>query len=230
MDSLFISIDNFLKAYSWWGFPASFLGGILSAFSPCVFPLIGVIISIIGEATLELKSKAIFLSLIFVAGFTFTYITIGIFASLFGIFIGKVVNAYIISLFLGGVFIFLGLCFFDVFHIPVFSIDYSLRTTFFSIFLWGVLSGLSMLPCVFPILGSIFSIISFKRDILYGILCLTFFSLGYGIVLITVGSSMTFIKRLSRKPVWFIIIKKMLGMVIFFIGVYFIISTLGVII
>ncbi len=226
MDNFLVNIENFIRAYSFLGIPLSFLGGALVAFSPCTLPLLPVTISIIGEAAIRFNYRTFILSIIFVLGVTLTYVVFGVLAALMGIFIERLINPYILYLLLGGFFVLLGLSFFDVFHISVFNVGYPLKRNLASLFLLGIVTGFSMLPCAFPVLGSILGIISFKKDVFYGVFCLFSFSLGYAVVLIIVGSWGAVFKRLSKNRVWFIIIRKTLGVIVLGAGVYFIVCTL----
>ena len=221
-------IEEFVRQYSAWSLPASFLGGVLVSVSPCTLPLLPITLSIIGEAALNSKSRILVLSILFVLGITFTYVSLGVTAAVFGVFIGKVIKSYMIYLGLGVIFIILGLSFFDIFRIRIFSINYRPKVNLISIFVLGVITGFSMIPCAFPVLGTILGVVSLKSNLLYGIMCLMFFSAGYGFVLACVGISAGFMKRLSKNVFWSIISKRIMGIVVILMGVYFIISTLRI--
>jgi len=226
MFDLLVNLEIFIHNHSSWGIPASFLGGVLVALSPCILPLLPVIISIIGEAALASKTKNLYLSIVFVLGVSTTYVSLGVIAAVFGIFLGKLIPPFLIYSLLGIVFIFLGLSFFDLFHFSVFDVNYKPKTNIISVFILGLLSGLAMLPCVFPVLGTILSVLSLKKNILYSVFCLFAFSLGYGAILSLIGSSAFFVRRLSEKGRWFIIIKRGLGIIILGVGVYFLVNVL----
>jgi len=228
VEHLFIHIEEFLRQYSAWSLPASFLGGVLVSVSPCILPILPITLSIIGEAALNSKSKTLMLSIIFVLGITVTYVSLGITAAVFGIFIGRIIKSYVIYLGLGVIFIIIGLSFFDTFRIPVFSINYRPKVNLVSIFVLGVITGFSMIPCAFPVLGTILGIVSLRSNLLYGIACLMFFSAGYGFVLFCVGMSAGFMKRLSKNHFWSIIVKRILGAVVLLMGLYFILNTLRI--
>jgi len=220
------SVESFLTAYSWLGIPLSFLGGILLSLSPCVLPILPVALSIIGEASLATETKTSFLSLVFVLGVATTYVILGLIAGLFGIFLGSATNSFFVYLILGIVWIILGLSFFDIFKLPIFNVSYNPKKNLLSLFILGVVSGLSMIPCAFPILGAILSLISIKKNLFYGVACLLSFSLGYATVLFIVGESAVFLRRLSKSYLWFIIVKRILGLVLLIIGLYFIVNVI----
>jgi len=221
-------IESFVRQYSAWSLPASFLGGVLVSVSPCTLPLLPITLSIIAEAALNSKTRILILSALFVLGITFTYVSLGVTAAVFGVFIGKIIKSYMIYLGLGVIFVILGLSFFDIFRIKVFSINYRPRVNLISVFVLGVITGFSMIPCAFPVLGTILGVVSLKSNILYGIMCLLFFSAGYGFVLACVGISAGFMKRLSKNNFWSIISKRIMGVVVILMGIYFIISTLRI--
>jgi len=221
MENFLVSFENIIINYSFWGLPASFLGGILASLSPCILPLLPITLTVIGTAAISSKTKSFLISLIFVFGVTTTYVILGIIAAMLGIFLGKIINSFFVYLILGVVFIFLGISFFDIFHFSIFNIHYKPKTNLFSVFILGILSGFTMIPCTFPVLGAILSLISIRKNVFYGVGCLGAFSLGYGLVLVLIGTSGSLMRKLSENKIWFIIIKKVLGLILILIGLYF---------
>lgn len=221
MNDILFYFERVIRLYSFVGIPGSFLGGILVAVSPCILPILPVTLGIIGEAALASKSKTFWLSVTFVAGVTVTYTALGVISAIFGIFLGRLVNPFIINLALGVIFVFLGLSFFDLFHFSVFNIGYKPRTNFISVFMLGIICGLAMIPCAFPVLGTILSVISMKRNMLYAAACLMAFSSGYGLVLSVIGISASLTRKIAGKTYWIIIIKRGLGVIIIMSGIYF---------
>ncbi len=221
MHDILINLDKFLTHSSLWGIPASFVGGVLVSVSPCVLPLIPLTFGIISQVSLQTKIKPLFLSLIFVGGITLTYIAFGIIAAIFGIFMENFINPRLIYGIVGVVFILLGISFFDIFHFPFLNFSYEPRLTVISVFVLGIISGFTMLPCAFPILGTILGLISLRHNIGYAVLTLIFFSLGYAVVFVAIGDSAAFIKKFTAKGKWLIMIRRILGIVIAAVGIYF---------
>ncbi|MCD6583884.1 MAG: hypothetical protein J7K71_04295 [Candidatus Omnitrophica bacterium] len=81
----------------------------------------------------------------------------------------------------------------------------------FSVFLAGIVSGIAVTSCIFPVVGSILEIISLKRNVLYGVVNLFFFSLGYGVIPLILGTFGSLISKLPKIEDWLIIIKKCLS-------------------
>lgn len=205
------------------GLGVSFAAGIISSFSPCIYPLIPITLSIVGASAATSRVKGFYISSVFVLGLCVTYTVLGITASVLGIFLGTLFVNPFIYLMLGIFFVFLGFCVFDIIklNLPFFSQDYKPVTTVFSIFVLGVISGLAIVPCNFPVLGAILSFMAVKHDILYGGFSLFLFSLGYGSILIILGTFSSLITKLPKQGLWLIIIKKVLGIILLVIGIYF---------
>ena len=108
-------------------------------------------------------------------------------------------------------------------NIPFFTFNYecSRKKELFSIFILGAVSGLALIPCNFPVLGAILSIIALKKNILYGGIALFIFSLGYGTILIILGTFTSLIRRLPKQGLWLIIVRKVIGLIFLAMAGYF---------
>ncbi|MCK4918042.1 MAG: sulfite exporter TauE/SafE family protein [Candidatus Omnitrophica bacterium] len=234
MDNLLFNLEKIFISSPILGLGASFLAGIIVSFSPCIYPLIPITLGVVGAASTSEKTKSFFISLVFVLGIALVYTVLGIISSLFGMLIGNFFVNPITYLFLSILFFVLGgsLLSFIKINIPFFSPQYTHETKkgFFSIFILGIISGLAIIPCNFPVLGAILSLISLKKNVIYGAVALFFFSMGYGMILIIVGTSTTLIKKLPKKGFWLILINKFIGFIFIFISLYFLIRFLKLII
>lgn len=223
MDNIFYFIEGLLVQNSLLAIPLSFMGGILISLSPCVLPILPITMGVIANISSKSKLNPWLLSFIFVAGVTTTYITLGVIAAVFGIFLQALLKPFIIYRILGIVCFVLAISFFELFHFSLFNVNYTPKHNEFSLYIVGLITGLSMLPCAFPVLGTILSFMSLGKNIGYAIANLTSFSLGYGLVLLLIGRSTAYIRFLSEKKNYFIIIKKILGVLMILLGLYFII-------
>lgn len=228
MPPLIKLIDSLFSQHSYLSFFFSFLAGILASLSPCIYPLIPITIGVIGGYSLSSKKRGFVASFLFVLGIAVVYTLLGIISASLGIFLEKILLSYISSFILGFFLLFLGLSFLEIIKLPLFSfsLNYKPKKSLFSIFITGCISSLAITPCIFPILGMILGLISLKKDIIYGGLNLFCFSLGYGLLLMIIGTFTSLISKLPKKGTWLIIIKKSLGILICVIGGYFIIRGL----
>lgn len=271
-----IDLEKIFNSSPLLGLGASFLAGLLVSFSPCIMPLIPITLSIVGATSASSRLRGFFISLIFVLGVATTYTILGVIASFFGIFLGKILDNFltysilallffIFGLYLTGrIFgiivsiscVIIGILYFFLAKISAlqtitfysynnliliagflalgfvlsrgiklnflsFSHNYSPKATAVSVFILGLLSGLAIIPCNFPVLGAILSVISLKKDALYGAVALFLFSLGYGIILIALGTFTSLINRLPKQGFALIVIRKFLGVVLILTGMYF---------
>lgn len=205
------------------GLLASFLAGVLVSFSPCVYPLVPVTLGVIGARSVNSRARGFLLSLIFVLGIACAYTLLGVMASLLGIFLAKFFLNYYSYLILAIVFFLFGLALLDIVKIPVLAlpVGYSRNSGWISLFGLGFLSALAITPCVFPVMGSILSVISARQNVLYGATALFLFSLGYGSLLLIVGTFSSFLVRLPKSGAWLIIIKRILAVTLILAAGYF---------
>ena len=230
---LLLELEEIFKSSYLLGLGASFLAGVLVSVSPCIYPLIPITLGIVGAESASTKLRGFFISLVFVLGVACIYTVLGIISAAFGILLGKFFVNPITYLILSIIFLILGLCLLEgiKINIPFFSFNYeaSKNKEFFSIFVLGAISGLAIIPCNFPVLGAILSIISLKRNIAYGGLALFLFSLGYGVILIVLGTFTALIRKLPKQGLWLIITKKVLGAVLLGAAIYFLFKFIVVI-
>ncbi|MCF7870115.1 MAG: sulfite exporter TauE/SafE family protein [Candidatus Omnitrophica bacterium] len=230
LTDLLIKLEELFRASPLIGLAASFLAGVLVSFSPCSYPLIAVTLGIVGTTSLNSRIKSFFLSLIYVSGIVLVYTVLGLIASLAGVLLEPFYVNPVTYLILTIFFIVFGLAQLDIIElqIPYFHKVTPLHKekSKISIFLFGAISGFAIIPCNFPVLGTIFSLISLKQDILYGFFSLFLFSLGYGIIFLVLGASTSLIKKLPRYNIWFKIIRLILGIVLILIGFYFLTKTI----
>ncbi|MBI5700397.1 cytochrome c biogenesis protein CcdA [Candidatus Saganbacteria bacterium] len=171
----------------------AFFAGILSFFSPCIFPIIPSYLLYLADTTLkefnetenkrELKRSTILNAILFVLGFSLVFILLGAAASSIGHFLFKIKD--IIQTVGGIVMIFLGLFILGVFKLPFLHIERRLNVESeverFGSFLMGITFAAAWTPCVGPILGSILFMAGESSTLLSGITLLSVYSLGLAI-------------------------------------------------
>lgn len=186
-------------------FFVSLVGGILSFFSPCFFPLVPAYISLVAGVSLKRgydRKKAFVFSLIFVLGFSLAFSLMGASASFFG----KIIKAYKNEfLFVAGiVFVFLGLSLMGIIKIPFllrerrFNIS-KIDIPFLFPFVFGFIFAVGWTPCIGPILAGILLIATSHSNAGYGALLLFVYSLGIGIPIILASLFMAQFLEFSAK-------------------------------
>ena len=213
-------------------FILAFIGGFLTSLTPCVYPIIPVVISYMGAKSDNKKSAGFFLSLFFVSGLALTYTTIGLLASFFsGVFgIGDFAAHPVIRIFIALVFTILALSMFGFWDMTFLSSENQTglmnkgkkKKGIAGALFIGMVSGLIAAPCVGPVLAVLLIHVANAGDVLYGGLLFLTFSLGMGILFIVIGTFSGAVSALPGSGVWMIKVKKVFGILMMAAAVYFI--------
>ena len=208
---------------------ASFIGGLLSFFSPCILPLLPVYVSLFsGLSITEIsqgssKLRILLHTLIFIAGFSTVYLAFGAGSS----FIGSIFFDYQDYLkIIGGCFLVL----FGFLLIGFIKSESLLREfrlnlrlqkfgTPFGAFLVGIGFAAGWSPCIGPILGSVLVYSSISADILSGLKMLGMYSLGLAIPFLILSLLIdTLMRELRRFMKVFKWINYFIGLILIFSG------------
>ncbi len=194
------SIANSLKEKNLLLVLVTFFGfGLLLSLTPCVFPMIPILSSIIVGASKNetmTASRGFFLSLVYVLSMSVAYTIAGVIAGIFGANLQVALqNPYVLVVF-ALVFIALAFSMFGYFEIKLpQSIQTKLNKTtdgkekqgIAGIAIMGFLSALIVGPCVAPPLAGALVYIGQTGDALLGGLALFVMSLGMGVPLLLIG-------------------------------------------
>lgn len=190
---------NLLKEGNWWLIALGFyVGGLLLAFTPCVYPMIPILSSIIvGQGAQATPRRAFVLSLIYVLSMALTYTIAGIIAGYTGRNLAAdFQNPWVIFPFVS-IFVVLSLSMFGFYNLQIPSrwqsklAELSNRQQgghLFGVGIMGMLSALIVGPCVAaPIIGALVYI-SNAQDPVLGGYALFMLSLGMGTPLLLIGT------------------------------------------
>lgn len=203
----------------------AFLGGVGISFTPCVYPLIPVVIGYIGIKAGTTKFRGFSLSLTYVTGIAVTYSLLGLFASLTGRLFGAISSAPLTYIIVGLVLIFFGLSMLEVFNLALprlIRLPVLKERNYFSIFLLGLSSGLIIGPCTAPALGAILVYLATKKNVAYGMTVLFSFAFGMGLVLILAGTFGSILVNLPKAGKWLVYIKRLGAVILIGAGLFFI--------
>jgi cytochrome c-type biogenesis protein len=195
-------------------FPAAFVAGILSFFSPCVLPLIPAYFTFITGFSIEeltekynseIRKKVFLSTFLFVLGFSLVFILMGASAS----YLGGLMYTYkkLIRIIGGILIIILGIHLTGIIRIP--GLDFEKRITlekkplhFLGTLIIGMAFGAGWSPCIGPLLGSILIIAGSQETVWQGVILLGIYSAGLAIpfiiISIFINFLLTFIKKASK--------------------------------
>ena len=226
-----VNLGDFFTPATFVGLGVSFLAGILASVSPCILPLVPITLGIVGVVSASTRLRGFLISLSFVLGLSVVYTILGVISSFFGILLGAFFINPITYIVLAIIFFLLSAASFGLIRIslPVsLGNTYKAKGSFISVFILGMISAFALIPCNFPVLGAILSLISVKQSIVYGGLALFLFSLGQGMLLIVLGTFTGLIQKLPKQGLWLTIIKRSFSIILALVGVYFIVRFMQV--
>ena len=211
-----------------------FIFGLLLALTPCVFPMIPILSSIIVSQSGEGKpsvAKAFFTSLVYVVSMALTYTVVGVVAGLLGADIQAAMqNPWVLTVF-AAMFVALAYSLFGYYEIGLpaswqskiskASDDAGQKGGIAGTAIMGLLSALIVGPCVAPPLGGAVLFISHTGDALLGGIALFVMSMGMGMPLLLVGIGAG--KFMPKPGGWMTAVSQvfgvmMLGLAIFMLG------------
>ncbi len=222
------SLAGALEKGTFWAFLFVFIGGILASFTPCIFPMIPITISIIGARAADNKrSKSFALSVSYVLGIAVTYSTLGVIAASSGAFFGGILgNVYVVSV-ISLIFIAMGFSMLGFFHIqaPAFLRNKigTKKTSagFTGAFLAGLISGVVASPCIGPVLVGILTFVAQTAEVFFGFALLFTFALGLGLIFIVLGTFSGLLTSLPKAGKWMHYTKLIFGVVLIGMGIYY---------
>jgi thiol:disulfide interchange protein DsbD len=175
--------------------------GLLLALTPCIFPMIPILSSIIVSASKESEmstSRGLFLSIVYVVSMSVAYTIAGVLAGVFGANIQSAMqNSYVLIGF-SAIFVALAFSMFGFFEIQLpsklqsrlnsHSDSASKKGGILGVAIMGFLSALIVGPCVAPALAGALIYIGQSGDALLGGIALFVMSIGMGIPLLLIGA------------------------------------------
>ncbi len=223
MESILSNISDVVNSSPGLAYIFVFLGGLVSASSPCVLAIIPLVIGFVGGYSEGNKKKAIMYSLIFALGLSITFTILGAIASLVGGLFGDVGKFwYYVA---GGVAIIMGLYLAGVleFKIPQPVTLKSKHKGILGAFLLGVLFGVVSSPCATPVLAVILAFVATKARIIYGTSLLFVYAIGHCALIVLAGIFTGFVESYAEsKGVrnFSSVTKRISGVLIFLVGLY----------
>lgn len=205
-----------------------FVFGLLLAFTPCIFPMIPILSSIIvGQGEQLTTRRAFMMSLVYVLAMSVTYTVAGVLAGIFGENLQAAFqNPWIIGSF-SIVFILLALSMFGFYEL---QLPASLQSrissmsnkqnsgSYTGVAIMGFLSALIVGPCVAPPLAGALIYIGQTGDAILGGVALFAMSIGMGLPLLLLGASAG--KLLPKAGVWMDNVKAVFGVLLIAVAIW----------
>ena len=202
--------------------------GLLLAFTPCVFPMIPILSSIIvGQGERMTARRGFILSVVYVLAMAVTYAIAGVIAGMFGENLQAAFqNPWVLGTF-AAVFALLSLSMFGFFQLQMpAALQNKLSTisneqqggNLFGVAIMGFLSALIVGPCVAAPLAGALIYIGQTGDAVLGGMALFALSLGMGAPLIAIGTGAG--KLLPKAGAWMDAVKAVFGVMLLGVAIW----------
>ncbi len=229
LDNFFLTVNVWMTGESALAGIGCFLWGMISVlFSPCHLASIPLIVSYVaGQEYLVNPRRAGFYAGAFTLGLFITIAVIGIICAWLGRMLGDVGIWW--QVLVGAVLIWVAL---DMLGIQACSVSGSLiyrlklrgfQGAFGLGLAYGILSG----SCTFGFIAPILAIVTVQQKVMTGIGMIVLFALGHCLPIVAAGSSSAFVRQLTENSSWQgagLWFRRMAGIVIALLGMYFIIN------
>lgn len=204
-------------------------GGLLTALSPCVYPLIPITLSILGARQASSHVKGFLLAATYVGGMVILYSSLGVGMAAAGALAGSLLQSPIVTV---GVALFCILMSASMFGAFELALPSGLQTRlsqaggagFKGAFIMGLVAGIIAAPCTGPVLSFILTIIARDGDVAKGALLMFVYALGMGLPFLVLGTFSQAIARMPKSGKWMEVVKSIFGLLMLGAGVYYLMT------
>ena len=210
------------------GFPflllLCFLAGVGVSFTPCVLPMVPIIMGIIGARGATTKAESFSLTLAYTLGQTLVYTGLGVFMALTGGLFGSQMQNPVLVGGIGVLFVALAMSMFGFYdlQVPAFIQSrvsgYEKRGGFLVSFTFGMIGGVLAGPCSGPVVIAILSVIATSGEVVKGAALMASFATGMGMIFLVAGVAFS---ALPKRGAYMVLIKKAFGPMLLLLALYF---------
>ncbi len=230
----FTGISAQLSASPLIALPVLFIAGVLTSFTPCIYPMIPITAAIVGGQSVgdaaPSRVRTVLLTLTYVAGLALTYATLGVIAGLTGTIFGSVSTNPWLYFAMANLLILAALVLLDVLPLripaPLLNRAATAGTAgrFSGAFVMGAVSGLVAAPCSAPVMAAVLTWVTTTKRAGLGFLYLFSFSLGMCALLVAVGLFSGAAARLPKAGAWMIWVKRGFALVMVGVAEYYLVQ------
>ena len=223
MENMLSNISDVINNSPLLAYAMVFVGGLISASSPCVLAVIPLVIGFVGGYAEGNRRKAVTYSIVFAIGLSITFTILGAIASLVGGLFGDVGNAWYYNVAAVAVVMGLHLAGILRFRIPQPIKLESRHKGILGAFLLGLLFGIVSSPCATPVLAVILTFVASEARVVYGTSLLFTYAVAHCALIIVAGVFTGFVENYAKsKGVsnFSLITKRISGVLIFVAGIY----------
>ncbi len=193
-----------------------FLGGLLTALTPCVYPLIPITVSVFGARGATSRARALLLTSAYVVGMGLVFSALGVAAARTGAAFGSVLGKPVVVLALAAVLLLLAASMFGAFEL---ALPQGVVQRLSSVggagvagaLLMGSVAGFLAAPCTGPVLTGLLAFVAKTQDTVLGASLLFTYAMGIGVPFFLIGA---FAVQLPKGGAWMEWVKSLLGILL----------------
>jgi len=215
IDFTHLTIGTFLAVY---------VAGLLTSLTPCVYPILPIVIGFLGsrEGSVASRVRGV---IFYILGLSLVYTVLGMIAALTGRMFGSFTTNPYVYLVFGILLLALAGHMIGWYNIPMPGLGGGKtpgKDSFFGPFFIGLSTGLVASPCTAPVLAGLLMFIATTKAVVSGGLLMFTFSIGMSTLLLIIGFSAGLLNFLPKSGKWMVRIKNALAFLIIGAGIYFI--------
>jgi thiol:disulfide interchange protein DsbD len=215
-----------LERGSWLAFLGLFLIGLSLNLTPCVYPMLGVTVSIFGARQAAPALQVAGLAVVYVLGIAVMYTSLGLAAAFTGGLFGGLLQNPAVLVVLGLLFVALALSMFGLYELQLppsllAKLGGNTATGIAGTFLSGLLVGVFAAPCIGPPIVALLALVGAKGDPWFGFRTFFALSIGLGAPYLVLGTFSNLLQRLPRSGEWMVWVKKVFGVVMLALGLFY---------
>lgn len=206
-----------------WAYLLVFVGGIVTSMGPCNMAMIPLVIGFVGGQKDLTRGRSLVLSTAFAVGLAITLMSMGVFVSIVGGFIGGIGGAWYYAV--AAVCILMGMQWAGIISLPL--LDWGARQResikrrgLAGALLLGLVSGFVASGCATPALAAILTLVMSEGAIAYGASLLLAYGLGRGVPIVLFGAFAGLVKLMPRMTQWTARLERLSGMILIATGLY----------
>jgi thiol:disulfide interchange protein DsbD len=202
-----------------------FVGGLALNLTPCVYPIIPITVSYFGGQASGGKGSTIVLAILYLLGMAAMYSTLGVIAALTGSILGSALQNPFVTAFIALVMVALAMSMFGFYEIRVpaqlSGVAGTAKQGYLGAFFMGLTVGIVAAPCIGPFVLGLLTFVGERGDPVLGFALFFTLSVGLGIPYVFLAITSGNISRLPRSGEWMEWVRKVFGVVLLAMAVYF---------
>lgn len=210
-----------------------FISGLALNATPCVYPIIPITIGFFADRGGPLR-RTFSMAALYVLGMAITYSALGVLASMSGGLFGGALQRPAVLIGLAALMVALALSMFGVyeFRLPESLNRLAAKSSssgggLVGALVMGLTMGIVAAPCIGPFVVALLVHVGTKGDPLYGFFMFFVLSLGLGSPYLILGTFSGAIKKLPRSGEWMVTVRKVFGLALLGMALYFLMPLLG---